>query len=136
MKKTIVSVITITSVAASLASCGGRTPNPVNARQADDVYKSCESIQYEMLRIENKMDILLPKKSKLGKNVALGAAGCLFAPAWLFMDFRNADKKEYEAYKERYDRLSDLAIAKKCGTHAKDYPSVEELRKLVKAAKK
>lgn len=113
-----------------LSSCGGKTPNPVMISQYGDEQKSCEALKYEMVSIQGQMQAILPKTEKTGKNVALGVAGAFFLIPWLFMDFSSAEQNEYEAYRNRYNHLAAIAITKQCGIEKKNYPSVEELKKM------
>ena len=97
-----------------LAACGGRTPNPVMTTQYGDQSKSCKALKFEMINIQGEIQRLLPKTEKTGKNVALGVAGWFLLVPWFFMDFKNAEATEYEAYRQRYNHLSTLAVSKNC----------------------
>jgi len=67
-----------------------------------------------MINIQGEIQRLLPKTEKTGKNVALGVAGWFLLVPWFFMDFKNAEATEYEAYRQRYNHLSTLAVSKNC----------------------
>lgn len=111
-----------------LSACAGRTPNPVLISQYGDEQKSCKELGLEMKDIQGEIQRLLPKKDKTGKNVALGVAGAFLLVPWFFMDFKNAEAQEYEAYRQRYNHLSRIAQIKNCRLNTVDLPSVQEMR--------
>lgn len=118
-----------------LSACGGRTANPVMVQQYGDQAKTCEQLHYEITNVQNEMQRILPKTSKVGKNVALGVAGYFLLVPFFFMDFKNADKKEYEALRQRYNHLTSIAIGKNCQVEKEHYPSIEELEREYKNKK-
>ncbi len=98
-----------------LPGCAGRTANPVMIEQYGDTTKSCTDLKVEIATIESQMSALAPKTSKTAKNVALGVTGAVvFAPALFFMDFKQGEKKEYEAFYQRRARLLAIAEARPC----------------------
>lgn len=99
-----------------LTGCAGRAPNPVTINQFGDEQKSCQALKNEMKMIENNVQRLIPQSDKTGKNVALGVAGLIVWPAWLFMDLSNAEKEEINAYRMRYDHLMTIAQSKQCNS--------------------
>jgi len=126
MTKNIILAITLCSF---LSACAGRDPNPVMAVQYGDYKKSCKALEFEISQAENEIQRLLPKKDKMGANVALGVAGAFLLVPWFFMDFKNAEGQEYEAYRQRYNHLTSIAVDKDCGVNKKNYPSVQEIQK-------
>lgn len=112
----------------NLAACGGRTPNPVMVAQYGDQNKPCKALEFEMMSIQSEIQRLLPKTDKTGQNVALGVAGWFLLVPWFFMDFKNAEQTEYEAYRQRYNHLASLAISKDCSVKTESYPSVQEMK--------
>lgn len=96
------------------SGCAGRKAHPTEIHKPGDDARNCTSILSEMKTIEGKMLSLAPKSSKIGRNVALGVSGLILWPAWLFMDLKNAEKVEFEAYKARYEYLNKLAECKQC----------------------
>lgn len=124
MKKTVTALCALSV----LAACGGRTANPVMIAQYGDQSKSCNALQLEMTNIQGEIQRLLPKADKTGKNVALGVAGWFLLVPWFFMDFKNAEATEYEAYRQRYNHLSTLAMSKNCQVGTMDLPSVQEMK--------
>lgn len=131
MKKIIGSVL----MCAVLVGCAGRTPNPVMATQYGDRSKSCKTLEFEMGTAEGEMQRLLPKTDKTGSNVALGVAGAFFLVPWFFMDFKNAEQTEYEAYRQRYNSLAMLAMDKGCDVKPNNHPSVQEMKDAVEKSK-
>lgn len=107
----IVACIYISSL---LTGCAGRAANPVAINQLGDERKSCQAIKSELRTIENKVQRLIPESNKTGRNVALGIAGLIVWPAWLFMDLSTAEKEEINAYRSRHDHLVTIAEAKQC----------------------
>ena len=128
MFKRICNSIGIFSFVLALSGCGGRDANPVMVAQYGDSKKSCEALQFEMTNIQAEIQRLLPKRDKTGKNVALGVAGWFLLVPWFFMDFKNAEAQEYEAYRQRYNHLATIAIDKKCDVDPVDMPSIEQMR--------
>lgn len=107
-------VVVYTCMFGVLAGCAGRTANPVMVHQTNDLGKSCPVLQSELINIENNIQRLVPETKKGGKNIALGVAGLVAWPAWLFMDLSSAEKEEINAYKQRHDYLSSIAREKQC----------------------
>ena len=129
MKKLMNFIALSVICSAALAACGGRTANPVMVSQFGDMKKSCRSLEFEMTSTQGEIQRLLPKTDKTGKNVALGVAGWFLIVPWFFMDFKNAEAQEYEAYRQRYNHLASIALDKNCDIEQKSYPSVEEMKK-------
>lgn len=112
-----------------LSACAGRTPAPVMAAQYGDQQKSCKALQFELQNIQGEMQRLLPKTDKTGQNVALGVAGAFLLVPWFFMDFKEAEQTEYEAYRQRYNNLAIIAMDKNCSLKTTQYPSVSEMKR-------
>ncbi len=126
MKK-IISGFVITSLL-FLSACGGRQANPVMVSQYGDFEKSCKALEFEMTNAQAEIQRLLPKKDKTGQNVALGVAGWFLLVPWFFMDFKNAEAQEYEAYRQRYQHLASIAISKKCKVQPVEIPSIQQMK--------
>jgi len=120
--------MTISAASLLLSACGGRTPSPVMVAQYGDQNKSCEALEFEMHNAQNEIQRLLPKTDKTGQNVALGVAGWFLLVPWFFMDFKNAEQTEYEAYRQRYNHLASVAMSKKCSVKAIEIPSVQKMK--------
>ena len=128
MKRSFLNLAILISVAPFLINCGGRTPAPVMVAQYGDQNKSCEALRFEMSNAQSEIQRLLPKRDKTGKNVALGVAGWFLLVPFFFMDFKNAEATEYEAYRQRYNHLASIAISKDCGVERQQYPSIQEMK--------
>lgn len=126
----------LTAAVFTLSACGGRTANPVMVNQYGDQNKNCKAIEFEMTSIQGEIQRLLPKKDKTGKNVALGVAGWFLIVPWFFMDFKNAEATEYEAYRQRYNHLGAIAMGKNCSLNMEEYPSIEEMKAAYEEAQK
>jgi len=100
----------------SLMGCAGRKPNPIESHMPGDTKLTCQAIYVETRQIERKMDRLEPKINKFATNTLWGIAGVFLIFPFFFMDVKDAEKIEYQAYQERLDRLEVLAIERKCGT--------------------
>ena len=89
---------------------------------------NCKALEYEITSIEGEIQRLLPKTDKTGKNVALGVAGWFFLVPLFFMDFKNAEAVEYEAYRQRHNHLTSIAMSKNCSIEPAHLPSVQEMK--------
>ena len=107
-------VLTCFFLGAVIIGCGGREANPVDCMTYHDREMSCASILDEKREVEDKISKLKPRSSKTGKNVACVAGSLLFLPALCFMDLKNAEKTELEAYQRRYRHLDRLYRDKGC----------------------
>jgi len=104
--------------------------------QYGDHQKSCRMLKHEMKNVRNEIQSLLPNKDKTGKNIALGVAGAFLLVPWFFMDFKNAEAQEYEAYRKRYNHLAMIANEKRCGNSTTEFPSIRKLKEDFEAEKK
>mgnify|MGYP007082185818 CR=1 FL=1 len=96
--------------------------------QYGDNQKSCRALEFEMTSIQGEIQRLLPQRDKTGQNVALGVAGWFLLVPWFFMDFKNAEATEYEAFRQRYNHLASIAIDKRCSVKPIDLPSVQQMQ--------
>lgn len=110
-----------------LASCAGRTPNPVPMYSPGDNALNCEGLRIQMGYAQEQAAVLLPKSNKTGSNIALGIAGAFLLVPWLFMDFSDADKVEMEAWRARYNYLTSLYVDKGCGERMM-MPSLKQMK--------
>lgn len=110
--KKIVSLMLAFSI--FFAGCAGREANLVQVRQLGDEQKTCDELRTELYYIENEISRLLPKSDKTGRNIALGATGILFIVPLFFMDLKQGEKKEIEAYRQRYNHLLMITQQKDC----------------------
>jgi hypothetical protein len=99
-----------------VVGCAGRTANPTPTVHIGDSDACCEDLEAMMSEVEAKINHLMPKSEKTGKNVALGVTGAFFIVPLFFMDFSDAEKVEIEAYRSRYNHLVRIYNRKGCGT--------------------
>lgn len=132
MKNTI-NYLVICSLLTSTA-CAGHDPNPVMVSQYGDERKSCKSLQLEIFDTQGEMQKIVGNTDKTGKNIALGVAGWFLLVPWFFMDFKNGEKVEYDALRQRYMHLSIIAEDKHCSVDSAHIPTSDELLKAAKKA--
>ncbi len=107
-----------------VVGCAGRTANPVPVKQYGDNELSCQQIEEEMIAIDAKVRALVPEvDKKTPTNVALGVTGAIFIVPLFFMDFSGAEQAEINAYRERFEFLSDLERRKNCAKATQDAAS-------------
>lgn len=119
----------------AVTGCAGHDPNPVMVSQYGDDAKSCKSLEVEMADAQSEMQRLVGQTSKTGQNIALGVAGWFLLVPWFFMDFKDGEKVEYDAWRQRYMHLTVLADEKHCGVKSTHIPSSDELIQAAKKAK-
>ncbi len=111
MKK---SICLLLACSVFLAGCAGREANLVQIRQLGDEQKTCDALRTELYFIDNEIARLMPKSDKTGKNIALGATGIIFIIPLFFMDLKQGEKKEIEAYRQRYNHLLMITQQRDC----------------------
>ena len=118
------------------AGCAGREANPIATYMPGDNERSCEGLKVEMSQLDADMRRMLPKTDKGLGNALLGAAGVFLIVPWFFMDFKGADKIEYDAMRNRYNHLLVIAADKRCDVgSAQRIPSIEEVKRMSKEEK-
>ncbi|MBI1216045.1 MAG: hypothetical protein GC185_09540 [Alphaproteobacteria bacterium] len=123
-------------VVSFLTACAGHDPNPVMVVQYGDDGLSCKGLQLSMSEAQNEMQRLVGQTNKTGQNVALGVAGAFLLVPWFFMDFKEGEKVEYDAWRQRYNHLALLAEEKHCGMKKVHIPTAQELQRAAEAARK
>jgi len=96
------------------AGCAGREPNPIALSMPGDNTLSCNALESEMTNIQNDMQGLKPKTDKLLTNTLWGTAGFVLIFPFFLMDVKDAEKIEYNAFQQRYNRLLIIAKEKDC----------------------
>jgi len=120
-----------------LASCGGRVANPIPIYRPGDDQRNCTGLKAEIAQLDVDMQRLLPKTDKTGTNVACGVAGAFLIVPWFFMDFKGADKIEFDAMRNRYNYLVSIAAEKQCSlVGVKTILSDKEMKKQLAAENK
>lgn len=126
-------------VSVLLTGCAGREANPVQMYYPGDENRSCQALLTEMAQIQKDMDILRPKTDKFVTNALWATAGVFLIFPFFFMDMKDAEKIEYDAFARRYNRLLILAAEKNCdmtGLPTKPELTVEEKLQKAKEEKK
>jgi hypothetical protein len=114
-------------VSVSLAGCAGREPNPIFCCAPGDEKLSCKSLKQEIGLLQSYMLALLPKTDKSFTNTLWGAGGAMFYVPYLFIDMKDAERIEYEAFRRRHNRLLLIASEKGCdmeGVRAEPIPAL------------
>jgi hypothetical protein len=101
-------------ISAFLAGCAGREPNPVSCYAPGDEELNCESLKQEISLLQSNMLALLPKTDKSFTNTLWGAGGFVCYVPYLFIDMKDAERIEYEAFRRRHNRLLLMAREKGC----------------------
>ena len=128
MRKIVIVMLTCSIL---FAGCAGRQANPIQTYMPGDSERSCEGLKVEMSQLNADMRAMLPKTDKTASNALLGAAGVFLIVPWFFMDFKGAEKIEYDAMRNRYNHLLVIAAEKGCNTSgAQRIPSTEEIKKM------
>ena len=124
------------SIMIAVSGCAGRQANPVPIYLPGDEERSCEGYQAEITQLESDMDKILPNTSKAGQNVLCVAGGIFLIFPFFFMDLSNADKTEWEALRQRRNRLLIYAKEKGCQfcQDLSPIPTMEEIKKMAKEA--
>lgn len=112
------------------AGCAGREANPIAIYLPGDENRSCMALQAEVAQLQADMQRLLPKTNKGLTNALWATAGVLsLGIGFFFMDFKDAERIEFEAMRTRHNRLLIYAAEKNCdfgGIRMERIPSAEE----------
>ncbi len=98
----------------SLPGCAGREANPIPAYLPGDEKRSCSALQAEVAQLQADMQRLLPKTDKGLSNALWATAGVFFIIPFFFMDMKGAEKIEFDAMRNRHNRLLVYAAEKGC----------------------
>ncbi len=132
-------VCLLLSVLIFFAGCAGREANPIPAYLPGDNTRSCAALTAEMAQLQADMQRLLPKTNKALTNALWATAGVFFIVPFFFMDLKGAEKIEFDAMRQRHNRLLIIAADKNCdvtGVRAERIPSIKERKEAAKKAKK
>jgi PBP1b-binding outer membrane lipoprotein LpoB len=111
------------------AGCAGREPKPVAIYKPGDENRSCESLKREVVQLQTKMLALLPKTDKFKTNALWATAGVFLIVPYFMMDLKDAEKIEFEAMRQRHNRLLGYLETKNCDVKdiiAKPIPGLEQ----------
>jgi len=114
MKKGKSCLCLLLSVSIFLMGCAGRQANPIATYLPGDENRSCMGLRAEIAILDSQMRQLSPKTDKVGTNVIWAIAGIFLIVPFFFMDFKDAEKIEYDAYRARKIRLMVYAAEKGC----------------------
>jgi len=133
------SVCLTLAFAVLFAGCAGREANPIPVYLPGDENRSCIALKAEIAELQVDMARLLPKTDKGLTNALWAAGGVVAIVPFFFMDFKDAEKIEFDAMRQRHNRLLVYAAEKGCDfgeVRAERIPSVEERKAAAKKAKK
>ena len=105
---------TLLAILIPMVGCAGHDADLIQIQQFGDEQKTCKVLQTELHFINNEISRLLPKSDKTGKNIGLGIAGAFLIIPWFFMDLKEGEKKEIEAYRQRYNHLLMITQQRDC----------------------
>jgi hypothetical protein len=115
------------------AGCAGREPRPISVYQPGDENRSCESLKGEVVQLQKDMEALLPHTDKLGSNALWAGTGIFtLGIGFFFMDLKDTEKVEFEAMRQRHNKLLDYLKSKNCDVNdikAEPIPSLEYRKK-------
>jgi len=119
-------------VALVLIGCAGRAANPIPIYLLGDENRSCEGLKTEIAQLQADMARILPKTDKGLTNALWAAGGVVAIVPFFFMDLKDAEKVEFEAMRQRHNRLLIYAAEKGCdmaGIRAEKIGTAKEERK-------
>lgn len=95
--------------------CAGREANPLATYLPGDERRSCMALKAEVAQLQADMARMLPKTDK-GLTNALWAGVGVFTlgVGFIFMDFKDAERIEFDAMRQRHNRLLIYAAEKGC----------------------
>jgi hypothetical protein len=131
------------------SGCAGRQPHPVPVYSPGDENQTCDILKKEIVDYQARMLKLLPNTDKTLTNTLWSVGGTVagYTPAgtaaglvpYLFIDMKDAERIEYEAFRRRHNRLLLIAQSRPCDLsdiRAEPIPSLSERKVLEEEAKK
>jgi hypothetical protein len=112
--------------------CMGRDPHPIQIDQPGDENLSCDTLKTQVVWLQEEMARLLPKTDKFASNALFAGTGVFLIFPYFLMDLKDAEKKEFEAMRQRHNHLLEIIKVKNCDTSdivAKPIPSLEQQKK-------
>jgi len=91
--------------------CAGRNPNPIDTMLPSDSDLTCEALHHQISFCNDEKERLKPKCDKFATNTFWAAAGILLLFPFFFMDVKDAEKIEYDAYNRRAEYLKSLTAS-------------------------
>lgn len=94
-------------------------PQPPKVFNPKDQNLSCDEIKAECETLQKNLDICVNKIQKTHNNKALGPIDGLLAvpPSHLRSTSERDEKATTEAFRARYNRLTNIYNLKRCGPH-------------------
>ncbi len=96
------------------AGCAGREGNPIAAYRPGDEKRDCVSLQTEVAQLDAEIATLLPKSNKGPWNTVMLVTGLFVIVPLFFMDFKNGERVELQACRQRRNALEIIAAQKGC----------------------
>jgi hypothetical protein len=84
------------------------------------------------VQLQKDMAAMLPKTNKFGTNALWATAGVFLIVPFFFMDMKDAEKIEFEAMRQRHNRLLIYLDSKNCDVNditSIPIPSLEQQKK-------
>ena len=132
-------VCLLLSVLIFSVGCAGREANPIAVYLPGDENRSCTALKAEVAQLQSDMQRLLPKTDKGVSNALWATAGVFtLGLGFIFMDMKDAEKIEFDAMRQRHNRLIVYAAEKRCdfgGVNAERIPSAADAKEMAKKAK-
>ena len=112
MKRLVCSLLIITI---TFVGCAGTDPNPIAVYRPGDENKSCNALKAEIANLDKQITRRISaKKKQEGENVLWFVTGFLLIVPWFFMDLKDNEKVELNAFQQRKDALIVIAADKGC----------------------
>jgi PBP1b-binding outer membrane lipoprotein LpoB len=115
------------------AGCAGRDPKPISVYQPGDENLHCEALKTQVVQLQQDMAALLPKTDKLGSNTLWAGTGFFtLGIGFFFMDLKDTEKVEFEAMRQRHNKLLEYIRIKQCDVNdikAEPIPSLDAQKK-------
>ncbi len=119
--------------------CAGREANPISSYKAGDENLSCEKLKKEIVVLQTNMMAILPKSDKTFTNALWYTGGSIVIIPVFFIDMKDAERIEYEAFRRRHNRLVEMAQTKGCDmdtVNATTTPTLEQQKVMKQESKK
>jgi hypothetical protein len=99
-----------------ISSCAGRLPQPVAIENSEDSSITCAKIEKEIYLIKKNISELYSESiTNTERDTFVGLVASFFPPAYIFRDFRQAEKVEINGLRKRHNHLVKLAHQRGCG---------------------
>ena len=116
--------------------CGGRDPKPIAVYQPGDLQLSCSDLDKRTTQLRTDAMKYFPNADKGFTNGLWATGGAFLIVPYFFVDLKDAEKIEFEAYRQRHNYLRSIAIDKGCrDSNSPEIPSLMELKTLSKQGK-